>query len=55
MTDKDKNMLAALLTQYWQEELKPQGITAMNDGDFEKLRKVYKLSGAIEVVMESFK
>ncbi len=55
MSEKDKNMLAGLLIQYSQEELRPQEIIATNDRDFEKLGKIYKISGAIDTILKSFK
>lgn len=55
MTEKDKNMLAALLIQYSLQELKPQEKIATNDRDFEKLGKICEISGAIDTILESFK
>lgn len=55
MKEKDKKMLAGLLIQYSLQDLRSQEITATNDRDFEKLGKIYKISSAIDTILESFK
>lgn len=55
MTERDKNMLAGLLIQYSQEELRPQELIAINDRNFGKLNKIYEVNGAIDIILESFK
>jgi hypothetical protein len=55
MTERNKEMLAALLIEYSQEEIKPVEMIATNDRDFKKLRKVYEIESAIDIILESFK
>ena len=55
MTTQERNELAALLLKYHLEELRPVEEIATNDRDFDKLKDVYKVDAAIDIILESLK
>lgn len=54
MTFENLNQLVALLIEYDLKELKPVEKTAIGDRDFDTLKSIYKVQGAIQTILEFF-
>lgn len=53
MLEQEKNELAGLLMNYNFQDLKKAEQTATNDKDFDKLREIYKIQDAIDIILKA--
>lgn len=53
MTDQEFIQLAAMLVDFDLKELKSREQIAINDRDFEKLKKIYEIQEAVQAILEA--